>query len=380
MFSMKALLGVCALLPFALAQTPVFGQCGGQGFTGSTACASGSTCVEQNAFFSQCLPSSAAPPSSTVAAPPSGAAPTNLAAIPASTLHQITNFGENPNNVGMFVFKPAKLQAKPPLIIASHFCTGTAQIYFSNSKFAQLAETFGYLVLFPSSPHPDLCWDVSSSQTLTHNGGSDSLSLANAARFAIANWGVDPERVFAVGTSSGAMMTAVLAGAYPDIFKAGIVDSGVAFGCFASSGPLDTFNEVCASGNVIMTGQQWAQKVFNAFPGFTGTRPKIQTWHGTAYVSSMRAARSRMHVMLTVLPGPCSDTTVFPQNFFEQIKQWTTVFGLPSTPVSNVSEPFLPQGYSNATFGPQFQAILAQGVGHTVPLFEQQYLEFLGIA
>ena len=56
------------------------------------------------------------------------------------------------------------------------------------------------------------------------------------------------------------------------------------------------------------------------------------------------------------------------------------MFGYPSTPISNVSEPFLPKGYSNATFGPNFQAILAQGVGHTVPLFEQQYLEFLGIA
>ena len=74
------------------------------------------------------------------------------------------------------------------------------------------------------------------------------------------------------------------------------------------------------------------------------------------------------------------DTTLFPQNFYEEIKQWTTVFDYPSTPVTNVSESFLPSGYSNSTFGPRFQAILAQGVGHTVPLFEQQYLEFLGIA
>ncbi|KAI0645995.1 Alpha/Beta hydrolase protein [Trametes meyenii] len=285
------------------------------------------------------------------------AAQASLSAIPTSTLHQITNFGTNPNNVGMFVYKPAKLQAKPPLIVASHFCTGTAQEYFQGSKFSQLAEVHGYLLLFPSSPHPDKCWDVSSTATLTHDGGSDSLSIVSAVRFALANWGVDPNRVFAVGTSSGAMMTSVLAGAYPDIFKAGVVDSGVAFGCFAEPNlPLDTFDETCASGHVILTGQQWAQKVFNAFPGFNGVRPKIQTWHGTA------------------------DTTVFPQNFFEQIKQWTTVFGLPSTPISNVSEPFLPRGYSNATFGPSFQAILAQGVGHTVPLFEQQYLEFFGIA
>ena len=206
-------------------------------------------------------------------------------------------------------------------------------------------------------PHSGTCWDVSSDETLTHNGGSDSLSIANAARFAIQNWGVDPNRVFAVGTSSGAMMTSVLAGAYPDVFKAGVVDSGVAFGCFAVPGqPDDSWNSQCAQGQLVLTGAQWAQKVYNAFPGFTGTYPKMQVWHGTA------------------------DKTLYPQNFYEEIKQWTTVFGYPSTPLSNVSEPYLPGGYSNATYGPNFQAILAQGVGHTVPLFEQQYLQFLGIA
>ena len=56
------------------------------------------------------------------------------------------------------------------------------------------------------------------------------------------------------------------------------------------------------------------------------------------------------------------------------------MFDYPSTPISNVSESYLPRGYSNATYGPKFQAILAQNVGHTVPLFEQQYLEFFGIA
>ena len=74
------------------------------------------------------------------------------------------------------------------------------------------------------------------------------------------------------------------------------------------------------------------------------------------------------------------DTTLFPQNFFEEIKQWTTVFGYASTPLSNTTSPGLPSNYYNATFGPKFQAILAQGVGHTVPLYEQLYLQFLGIA
>ena len=133
-------------------------------------------------------------------------------------------------------------------------------------------------------PHSGTCWDVSSDATLTHDGGGDSQGIASAARFAITNWGVDPARFFAVGTSSGAMMTSVLAGAYPDIFKAGIVDSGVADGCFSLPGqPEDSWNAQCAEGQLIQTGAQWSQIVYDAYPGYTGARPKMQVWHGTAY-------------------------------------------------------------------------------------------------
>ncbi|GJE88349.1 fCBD and Abhydrolase domain-containing protein [Phanerochaete sordida] len=363
----KLAVAFASLATLAAAQVPVWGQCGGIGYTGSTVCATGNVCTEYSAYYSQCIPgtNSAPPPpppttvssASSTPSTPTGSAPTGLSSIPASTLFQFSNFGTNPNNVPMYVYKPKTVKANPALIVASHYCSGTAQAYYTGSKFAQLAETYGYLVIFPSSPHSGTCWDVSSDETLTHNGGSDSLSIANAARFAISNWGVDANRVFAVGTSSGAMMTSVLAGAYPDVFKAGIVDSGVAFGCFAVPGqPEDSWNSQCSQGQMILTGQQWATKVYNAYPGYTGARPKMQVWHGTI------------------------DTTLYPQNFFEEIKQWTTVFGYPSTPVSNVTESYLPKGYSNATYGPNFQAILAQGVGHTVPLFEQQYLQFLGIA
>jgi len=36
--------------------SPIYGQCGGQGWSGPTACASGSTCTYSNAWYSQCLP------------------------------------------------------------------------------------------------------------------------------------------------------------------------------------------------------------------------------------------------------------------------------------------------------------------------------------
>ena len=156
-------------------------------------------------------------------------------------------------------------------------CTGTAQAYFQGSKFAQLSETYGYVVLFPSSvspslplcsapyrsrthaqhaqPHSGTCWDVSSDATLKHDGGGDSLGIASAVRYALQNWGVDASKVFAVGTSSGAMLTNVLAGAYPDVLGAGVVDSGVAFGCFALLGqPDNSWSEQRALGELVLTG------------------------------------------------------------------------------------------------------------------------------
>ncbi|OCH86101.1 putative acetylxylan esterase A [Obba rivulosa] len=367
MFKLTAIFAaVLPLLHLVAGQSEEWGQCGGIGWTGATTCVAGTVCTELNSYYSQCLPGAApssvpSVPTTTAGAPPGTSstttAPTGLSSIPASTLYQITNFGTNPTNVGMYVYKPAKVASNPPLIVAIHYCSGTAQAYYTGSTFAQLAETYGYVVLFPNSPNSGTCWDVSSTATLTHNGGGDSLGIASAARYAISNWGVDPSRVFAAGTSSGAMMTSVLAGAYPDVFQAGVVDSGVAFGCFALPGqPGDSWNSECSTGEEILTGQEWAQKVYAAYPGFTGEYPKMQVWHGTI------------------------DTTLYPQNFWEEIKQWTTVFDYPSTPISNVSESYLPQGYSNSTFGPRFQAILAQNVGHTVPLFEQQYLQFFGLA
>ncbi|KIJ37692.1 glycoside hydrolase family 5 protein [Sphaerobolus stellatus SS14] len=45
-----------AVAPYVSAQSPVYGQCGGQNWTGATTCASGSACVYSNPYYSQCLP------------------------------------------------------------------------------------------------------------------------------------------------------------------------------------------------------------------------------------------------------------------------------------------------------------------------------------
>jgi acetylxylan esterase len=68
------------------------------------------------------------------------------------------------------------------------------------------------------------------------------------------------------------------------------------------------WNSACANGQVSRTPQQWGDLVRAAFPGYTGARPWMQLWHGTA-----------------------DDTLRYP-NFTEEIKQWTNVHGLSHTP------------------------------------------------
>ena len=82
-------------------------------------------------------------------------------------------------------------------------------------------------------------------------------------------YNADPNRVFATGVSSGAMMTNVLLGVYPDVFKAGAAFAGVPFGCFATTDG-STWNSQCANGQIIRTPQQWGDLVRDAYPGYTG--------------------------------------------------------------------------------------------------------------
>ncbi|KAL2180604.1 endo-xylanase [Thermothelomyces heterothallicus CBS 202.75] len=63
---MRTLTFVLAAAPAAvLAQSPLWGQCGGQGWTGPTTCVSGAVCQFVNDWYSQCVPGSSNPPAGT---------------------------------------------------------------------------------------------------------------------------------------------------------------------------------------------------------------------------------------------------------------------------------------------------------------------------
>lgn len=122
-------------------------------------------------------------------------------------LQQVTNFGANTSGTKMYIYVPAKLADSPPIIVAIHYCTGTANAYYTGSPYAQLADQKGFIVIYPESPYSGTCWDVSSKGALTHDGGGDSNSIANMVTYTLDKYKGDASKVFVTGSSSGAMMT-----------------------------------------------------------------------------------------------------------------------------------------------------------------------------
>ncbi|SNT00089.1 esterase, PHB depolymerase family [Asanoa hainanensis] len=283
-------------------------------------------------------------------------AATLLVASPAkaATLTEVTNFGANPGNLRMYVYVPDRVAARPGLLVAVHYCTGSGPAFYSGTEFARLADQYGYVVVYPSVTASDGCFDVASTATLTHNGGSDSLSIVSMTRYAQQTYNADPARTYVTGVSSGAMMTNVLLGAYPDVFRAGAAFAGVPFGCFAGS---SKWNSQCAQGQLTRTPQQWGDLVRNAYPGYTGSRPRMQLWHGT------------------------NDEILSYVNFGEAVKQWTNVHGLSQTPTSTDS----PQSgwtrtrYANTAGVVQVEAISMANTSHNLPVQASAAIAFFGL-
>jgi poly(hydroxyalkanoate) depolymerase family esterase len=266
----------------------------------------------------------------------------------AASLTQVTNFGNNPGGMEMYVYVPNNHPAKPAIVVAMHGCGGSGPGFYSSSEFASLADAYGFIVIYPSAEQQagfGKCFDTWSAAAKVRGGGSDPVSLYSMITYVEQNLNGDANRVYATGSSSGGMMTDEMLALYPDVFKAGAAFMGVPFGCFANAADYPPGTSKCTGGSMSKTPQQWGDLVRNAYPGYSGPRPRIQLWHGTA------------------------DTLVPYQLLAEDIKQWTNVFGLSQTPTSTDSPR---SGWSRSRFAAssgtvEVEAYSIQGAGHTLP-------------
>jgi poly(hydroxyalkanoate) depolymerase family esterase len=278
-----------------------------------------------------------------------GAVGVSLPAAPqaaAASWTQITNFGTNPTSLQMYLYVPNSVKANPSILLALHGGQGSGPYLYSSTDFGSLADQYGFIVIYPSTNPGGSCWDVSSTQALTRNGGSDPVGLMSMISYTEQHYGGDPNAVYVTGESSGGMMTNVMLADYPDVFKAGAAFMGVPYHCFYT-GTVRGWNAPCAGGQVSMTAQQWGDLVRNdADPGYTGPRPRVHLWHGTA------------------------DTTLNYNNLGEEIKQWTNVLGVSQTPSSSDTPVtnWNRTRYNNTSGSTQVEAYSIAGAGHQLPI------------
>lgn len=145
---------------------------GGSGYQGSTQCDSGLSCVKLNECkftatcrstgahlsitgYSQCQTGGVGQPPVSTTAPvvtqPPPVSTTSSAlpvvtgdpapSVPAGQLTQMSNFGRNPSNISMFVYKPSSVKPRPGLLVALHPCGGTASVCISALRFTATSKT-----------------------------------------------------------------------------------------------------------------------------------------------------------------------------------------------------------------------------------------------
>ena len=240
----------------------------------------------------------------------------------AASLQQVSNWtggvANLPSDVLMYVYVPDKVATNPPVLTLIHSCDSNASVVLGQaSGLKSAADQYGFIIVVPqSNPSSLRCWTTDSTQVWTRDKGGDSNAIKQMVVYALSKYQANADRVYATGCSSGAMMTELLLALYPDIFKAGSSFAGMPGGCH---GPNDNssnatgYNGTCAGGTVNYTPQQWGDLVRAMDPGYTGHRPRLQLFHGSAdsiiSYSNMAESESQYINLLSLSTNPTKTNT-----------------------------------------------------------------------
>jgi len=283
-----------------------------------------------------------------------------VATATAASLLPVKDFGANgtnPAGLAMYIYVPDNVKPNAAVILSLHGCSGSPQMGFSMTGLSAKAAASNFIIIAPGTTKDKNCWDNHSEKSLLHENKGDSQSLANMVKYTITTYKTDPKKTFVTGFSSGGMMTNTMAATYPDLFAAGIANSGVTAGCLAGRGTsAPGRDERCAQGQLeaSKTGEQYVQTVKAMYPGYTGSYPRMQFWHGK------------------------SDSLVRPANFNNELKQWGAIHGV--SPSGNSSEP---AGFTHVKYGDgsKVEGYLSSSGGHQ-PMYSGHLdimLKFFGI-
>ena len=172
-----------------------------------------------------------APPYAPTTTPPPSTAPSG----PGEFLHGTHTHAGLSRDYKLFV-PPDAAGRQPALVVMLHGCTQDPDDFAAGTGMNELAREQGFVVLYPAqarSANPSRCWNW-----FKHNhqgrGCGEAGVIATMTQAVLQERGIDPARVYIAGLSAGAAMAAIVAAAYPELFAAVGVHSGLAPGAAQS--------------------------------------------------------------------------------------------------------------------------------------------------
>ena len=119
-----------------------------------------------------------------------------------------------------------------PLVVMLHGCTQDPDDFAAGTGMNRHAREQGFCVLYPAQSadaNPQRCWNWFKHNHQSRGRGEAAL-LASMTLSVMKQHGIDASRVYIAGLSAGGAMAAIVAAAYPEIYAAVGVHSGLAVG------------------------------------------------------------------------------------------------------------------------------------------------------
>lgn len=218
------------------------------------------------------------------------------------------------------LFVPPNPSGQPlPLVVMLHGCTQDPDDFAAGTGMNDAALAQGAYVLYPAQTqqaNAQRCWNWFKHSHQQRGRGEPAL-LAGMTRAVMAEHAVDPQRVYVAGLSAGGAMAAILGDAYPELFAAVGVHSGLATGAASDVGSAfaamqgGTVNLPASSGLSGLPGMGGARVPGGQRPARLSSAPPTIVFHGDKD-STVHPVNGE-HVMSACLePGPAGVKTCQP--------------------------------------------------------------------